>query len=315
MASLGRSIIAGALLLAVVASAGCGPATRVEQRIGGLPEPLQSVLRQAVWAHGNPYVWSEKKTVLLDTSWNDYLHGRQPTVSRKLYAIDLESRRMRIDDLTAQSVALYDGSAWRVFIQGQEIKKPDRVTADTAPYLAMFDYAASEMRAVRLLFGLPFSLLDDGVRLKSLGRVESASGSTVWDVVEARFDYATTGFLTTDRVMIYFDPRSDRVSQVFLRLSGDPFYSMPFWGEWAEYRRLSDGLLVARRWEFRRTDAQGEADKGRRLSISLDKVAFNQPLPGNLFSSPKVAMPTVVDQGEEPPAKRIGRDVIDESAK
>lgn len=307
-------LVAG-ILLAIVAVAGCGPATQIEQRVGTLKEPLQTVVREAVWAHGNPYVWSEKKNVLLETSWNDYLHGRQPTVNHKLYAIDLAGRRMRIDDLSTQTISLYDGSAWRVFIQGQEIKKPENFTAETAPYMAMLEYAACEMRAVRLLVGLPFSLLGDGVTLKSLGRVESAGGGNVWDVVEAKFDYKTTGFLFTDHLLVYFDAQSDRVFQVFLRMSGEPFYSMPFWGEWSDYRRLSDGLLVARRWEFRRTDEQGQADKGRRLSIVLNKVAFNQSLPAGLFDSPKVKMPAIVEESTDLPPKRIGRDVIDPSAK
>jgi hypothetical protein len=235
-------------------------------------------------------------------------------VNHKLYAIDLAGRRMRIDDLSTQTVSLYNGSRWRVFIHGQEIHKPDTFTEETAPYLAMLEYAACEMRVVRLLAGLPFSLLDDGVTLKSLGRVESAGAGNVWDVVEATFDYDATGFLKTDHLLVYFDSESDRVFQVFLRMSGEPFYSMPFWGEWADYRLMSDGLLVARHWEFRRTDEQGQADKGRRLSITLNKAAFNQDLPGGLFDSPNVAMPAVPNVFNGPRPKRIGQDIIDTRA-
>ena len=301
-------------LLAFAALSGCSRATEIQNRLAALGEPLAPVMRDAVWAHGDPYTWQSRRNVLIESTWNDYLHGREPMVNHRLYAIDLTSRRMRIEDRTTQTVSLYDGNRWRVFIQGQEIQKPAELTEETAPYMAMLEYAACEMRVVRLLFCLPYSLLEDGVSLRSLGRIESPGGGNVWDVVEATFDYQKTGFLPTDRLMVYFDERSDRVFQVFLRMSGEPFYSMPFWGEWADYRRQDDGLLVARRWEFRRTDEQGQADKGRRLSMVHNKVAFNQDLPAGLFDKPTVAMPPVPDAPVAPPAKRIGEDVIDPRA-
>jgi hypothetical protein len=307
--SLATRLALAGLVLTVAGAAGCNPSTRIQNRLALLSEPTQTVLRESLWAHGDPYTWGEQRNMLIEAHWSDFRHGQRSVINHKIYTIDLTSRRMRIDDLTTGTVSLCDGSRWRVFIQGVEIHKPSEFSKETQAQFAMLEYAASEMRIVRLLAGLPFTLLDDGVKLESLDRVESSAGGNVWDVIRATFDYNTTGFLVTDRILVYFDPTSDRVVRVFLRMSGEPFYSMPFWGEWADYQRFANGMLVPRRWEFRRTDEQGAADKGRRLSIVLSKTAFNVSLPDGIYSSPKVMPPPVPDETAKP--KRIGRDPID----
>ena len=299
------------LCVSAAAAAGCNPAGKLDQRITRLPGEVYPVVRDAVWAHGNPYTWTEQRNVVIEANWSDYRHGFKPMVNHKIYTIDLTTRRMRIDDLTIDGVSLYNGARWRVLVKGHEIRKPDVFNEETAPYLALLEYAASEMRIIRLLFALPFNLVDDGVHLKSLGQVQTSAGGNVWNVLRTTFDTNTTGFLKTDRALVYFDPRSHMVDRVFVRLSGEPFYSMPFWGEWADYRRLDNGLLVPHRWEFRRTDAQGAADQGRRLSIVLSKVAFNVDLPWDVFGDPAVKPPPIPDEQALRRVKTIGEDDID----
>lgn len=304
-------VVLALALVAAAGAAGCSPANEMNHRIANLPEELYPVIRDAIWAHGNPYAWCEQKNVVIETHWSDFRHGDTPRVNHKVYTIDLKGRRMRIDDSTDQTVALYNGSRWRVFIQGQEIKKPGTFDADTAPYMAMLEYAASEMRVIRTLFCLPFNLVDDGVRLESKGRVRSMAGGSMWNVVRVTFDMNKTGYLSTDRLLVYFDPGSGCVMRVFTRLSGEPFYSMPFWGEWSDYRLLPNGLRVPRHWEFRRTDTKGGADRGRRLSISLKNVAFNVDLPWRLFDSPRVQPPALPEAGFELKPKQLGVDNVD----
>jgi hypothetical protein len=296
---------------AAVAATGCAPANPIDERVNRLPKDMRSVVRDAVWAHGNPYVREKQDNVVIEARWTDYRHGFDAIVNQKTYTIDLKSRRMRIDDHSEQSVALYDGTTWRVFARGQELKLPATVNADTVGYAAMFEYAAGEMRCIRTFFDLPFDMLDDGASLKWIGLVRSVGGGAAWPVVRMTFDPAVTGFLKTDRLMVYFDPVRGVVDRVYVELSDAPFYAIPHWGEWSDYRRLPNGMVVAHRWDFRMTDAKGGADLGRRLTIVLERVGFNLDLPGRVFSAPEVKPPPVPPEQPTPKVKTLGEDVID----
>ena len=307
----GRRAFAALAVMSAAVLAGCIPGSKLVERIGRLPEPVRPAVHDAVWAHGDPYTWSEQKNVVIEARWSDYRHAQSPVVNHKVYTIDLASRRMRIDDLTGETIALYDGVTWRVFLRGHEIRKPSVVNDDTVGYLAQFEYAAGEMRLIRMFFCLPFNLADDGVELRELGRVRTAAAANQWNVLRATFNPDATGFLNTDRMLAYFNPTSGVIDRLFLELSDHPFYSIPHWAEWADYRRLPGGLLVAHRWEFRMTDAKGTADLGRRLSIVLKDVGFNLDLPAGVFSLPSVKPPRVPAGAEGPKAKTLGVDAID----
>lgn len=301
------------LVLVALAALGLGcatPGAEMNQRLDRLPQDVRQVVRDAVWAHGNPYNWTALQSAVVQVQWWDYRHGARPLINRKVYCLDLKAGRMRIDDLTDRTVALYDGATWRVFARGQEMRLPATITEQTVGYLALFEYAAGEMRSFRTMFSLPFSLLADGVELKSAGPVQAAGGANQWNVLEVRFDPNATGFLRTDRLLVYFDPVRKAVDRVFVELSDAPFYAIPHWGEWSDYRRLQNGLVLAHRWDFRMTDEKGGADLGRRLSVVLDKVAFNQPFAWNLFTSAEARPPAIPDGPAEPKVKTLGRDVV-----
>lgn len=280
------------LATAAALLAGCGgPAAEMNQRLASLPVGLKEAVRDAVWAHGDPYNWTAQQSVLVSAQCWDYRHGPQPVFSRKVYLLDFKSRRLRIDDLSEQSIALHDGLSWRVFVRGQEMQRPTAINRDTIGFLAMLEYAAGEMRTFRLLFGLPFTLLETGVRLSDKGRVHDVTGAAHWNVAEASFDPGVAGFLRSDRLLVYFDPLRGFVDRVYMDLSDAPFYGIRHWGEWSDYRRLGNGLLLAHRWDFHVMDDQGQADVGRKLTVVFDRIAFNVQLPAGVFSNPQVEMP------------------------
>jgi hypothetical protein len=306
MACLKRVFLGILMLGLVLATASCGPpAMQSQSRIDALPQPTRDVVKDAVWAHGNPFNWAKQNNLVVELTWSDYRHGYKPENSHRLYTIDLVGQRMRIDDDTARTVALYDGSSWRAFVGGQEIRKPAAITAETVGYAYTLESVAGEMRSLRLFLTLPFSLLDQGVLLKSLGHVAGAGGGNSWNVLQATFNAETTGRLKNDAMMIYFDPVSRRVDRALFTFADAPFYGIPHWGEWSDYRKLTNGLILARRYDFRMTDSQGQADLGRRLTFLVSKAAFNVALPGDIFSSPTAKLPPLVDQTAGAPDEKL----------
>jgi hypothetical protein len=212
---------------------------------------------------------------------------------------------MRIDDDTARTIALYDGASWRVFLGGQEIKKPSDITAETVGYAYTLESMAGEMRSLRLFLTMPFALLDQGVTLKPMGEISGPEGGNRWNVVKATFDFGATSRLKGDEMMVYFDPGSKRIDRALFTFADAPFYGISHWAEWSDYRKLNNGLVLAHRYDFRMTDSQGQADLGRRLTFLVSKVACNVPLPDDIFASPTAKLPPIVDQTVGAPDEKL----------
>jgi hypothetical protein len=300
MRGLPKTLLTGWFLLLALALSSCGgPADQYISRIDRLPKDAQPLVRDAIWAHGNPFAWVKQDSLVVETVWSDYRHGSSPTIAHKTYTLDLRSRRMRIDDEGAQTVALYDGQDWRVFMRGQEIRKAQTVTPETAGAFYLVGSAAAEMRTVRNFMCLPFDLVDDGLTLKGLGLVGDPNNEgNSWNVLRVTLDQAVTGYLKGDCMYIYFDPMGKRVDRVLFKFQYPeaPFFGIPHWGEWSEYRRMANGLILAHRLDFRMTDSKGLEDLGRRLTILIDKAAFNVSLPADVYSSPKAKPGPFQDQ-------------------
>jgi hypothetical protein len=308
MTRLKRIVLATLLLGLSLAAASCGTrGDQVQGRINALSPAVKSVVQDAVYAHGGrgPFTWAKQTNLVVELTWSDYRHGYKPENSHRVYTIDLTGERMRIDDDTARSVALYDGSTWRVFVGGHEVRKPADITAETVGYAYTLESAAGEMRSLRTFLTLPFSLVDPGVTLKVLGQVAGPSGGGAWNVLKANFNSEATGRLKNDEMLVYFDPVSKRVDRTLFTFADAPFYGIPHWGEWSDYRKLTNGLILARRYDFRMTDSEGQKDEGRRLTFLVGKVQFNATLPGDIFSSPTAKAPPIVDQTVGAPDEKL----------
>jgi len=304
-----KSVFAAALLLGLaLATASCGPpGNDMQNRIGALPPPVKHVVQDAVYSQSvrGPYTWAQQNNLVVEMTWSDYRHGYKPENSHRIYTIDLTGQRMRIDDDTNRTVALFDGGSWRVFVGGQEIKKPSDINPETVGYAYTLESAAGEMRSLRMFLAMPFSLLDQGVTLKFMGQVAGTEGANNWNVVKATFDFGATGRLKDDQMMVYFDPGSKRVDRCLFTFADAPFYGLSHWAEWSDYRKMTNGLVLAHRYDFRMTDAQGQADLGRRLTFLVSKAACNVALPGDIFSSPSAKLPPFADQTVGAPDEKL----------
>ncbi len=308
MAGLNR-VLVGVLLCGLAwATASCGPpGNQMQNRVDALQQPLKKVVQDAVYSNSGrgPFTWGQQNNLVVEMTWSDYRHGYKPENSHRIYTIDLAGQRMRIDDDTARTVALCDGSSWRFFTGGQEIKKPSDINAETVGYAYALETAAGEMRSLRTFLTMPFALLDQGVTLKYMGEVAGADGGNKWNVVRATFDFAATGRLKNDEMMVYFDPGSKRVDRALFTFADAPFYGITHWGEWSDYRKLTNGLVLAHRYDFRMTDTPGQADLGRRLTFLVSKAACNVALPGDIYSSPTAKLPHITDQTVGAPDEKL----------
>jgi hypothetical protein len=298
---------AGCLALAVLG--GCTPADVMMQRLGTLDDELRPVVRDSIWGHGNPYVWGARRNLVIETRWTDYFRGLTPVESRRTYCIDLTSRRMRIDDLTTQTTSMFDGTTWRVYFRGKPITKPTEVTPETVGQLFMFEQAADEMRLVREFFCMPFSLLADGVKLSSSGQVRSAAGASLWNVARVDFNPAVTGHWHEDHLFVYFDPITDRVDRAMIVVFNTIFNGIPHWGEWSDYRRVGERLIMPHVLDFRMTDAAGTADLGRQLTIQAERMAFDVDLPSDIYATLLARPPRLPGEPATTP-RQLGRDDV-----
>jgi hypothetical protein len=314
MSSPNRILLAVLLCSLAWATTSCGPpGNEIQNRISALPPPVKQVIQDAVYRQSGrgPFTWGKQNNLVVEMTWSDFRHGYKPENTHRLYTLDLTGRRMRIEgDMMIKGepvpfVSLYDGASWRFFLSGQEIKKPADITAENAPDAYALESAAGEMRSLRLFLTMPFALLDQGVTLKAMGEIAGPEGGNRWNVVKATFDFGPTGRLKDDQMMVYFDPASKRVDRCLFTFADAPFYGISHWGEWSDYRKLNNGLVLAHRYDFRMTDAQGQADLGRRLTFLVSKVACNVPLPGDIFSSPTAKLPPIADQTVGAPDEKL----------
>lgn len=315
MAERRDGILMSMLLLTVLACAtGCPappPGAGLVDRVAALPPEVHEVARAAAWSHGDPYAWAERRNVVLDMTWTERSAARpEPRVTAKRYTIDLQGPAMRIDDSGADVTATFDGRTWRLSSLGRVIALPKSVTPRAAPAMALYDAAAGEMRLVRFLFSLPYSLLEPGVHLERRDDARSVAGSTEWRVLEVRFE-PDTGFLPTDALLIYFNARRGYIDRLFVRLADDPFHAVPHWGEWADYRRDETGLLVPHVWEFRMTGPDGTEQLERTLTARIERMAFDVDLPNGVFADPSTPPPEIPDQPEDEAPTVPGREPVE----
>ena len=168
----------GALLLAAALVGGCGNhavSTSAESK-----PALAGAVRDGAAPQKSTFDWTQQKNVVLDVTWLDYRHGDEPVVNRRLYTIDLVGKSLRIDNETDQSVTLYDGEKWRVFIRGTEVTKPEKLTEATVGWYAALEYAAGDMRNIRALLALSLGRPQPGMQLKSLGEQNAPADGAAW---------------------------------------------------------------------------------------------------------------------------------------
>ena len=293
----------GVLLLAAALAGGCG--NHVVPTSAESKPALAGVVREGTAPQKSTFDWTQQKNIVLDVTWLDYRHGDEPVVSRRLYTIDLVGKSLRIDNETDQSVALYDGEKWRVFIRGTEITKPEKLTEATVGSYAALEYAAGDMRTIRTLLALSLGHPQPGMKLESLGEQNAPADGTAWSTSQVIFDQGVTGRLKYDEMVAYFYPASKLVGRALFTFVDAPFCGIPHWGQWSQYERLSNGLVLAHRIDFHVTDAAGKEDRGRHLSLVINKVAFNASVPTEAYASTVSEPRSIVDQPEAPPETTV----------
>ncbi len=263
--------MAAALVSLALAGGGCTRLDALNRRLEAIDDATaRTIVRDALWAHGAKYGWAEHAALRAEVTRT----VRRPlgdSATDEVWLLDLWSGALRIEAPAYRRVTVYDGQAWRVFIDGRE-------TAD----LEARAQAAGDARLVAGLLPMPLSLTAPGQRVAFAGTRTGPGEARTWQRLLVTYpDGAGTG----DEAVVEVRQDSHRVEAVLIRWSEPPFVGRPMRVEMDDWRPAGD-LLLSRRWRFIPTDDQGAPTGPALYTVRVKRIDLDPPLAAGTFSQP-----------------------------
>ena len=255
------------LLIAIFLIAGCGGASNKTTSESSASAAHQSLITQAIEAHGGIDSWRSYRTLAFD-----YVSARGEQRSQESIMLDLQTRHERISGANYEMG--YNGTDYWQLLgeEGMEEKNPTF-------FINLQFY----------FFAMPFVLADDGIVEESLGKKE-LNGKT-YEVVKITFE-AGTGVAPEDQYIVYLDPETKRMeallySVTYFNKDNAEKYSALHYTEWQE----ASGLVVPKVIQRYAWDADKEAFGEARGEKLFPKVAFSATAPdARIFAKPEGAL-------------------------
>jgi hypothetical protein len=194
-------------------------------------------------------------------------------VTDEVWLLDLAGRRLRLERPAARQVAVFDGWAWRVFVEGRE-------TAD----LELRSLAAADGQLARHLALLPFSLLEGGLKVVSAGTCTGPGETRVWDRLRVTYA-AETGLAAGDQTVVEINRATHRVDKVLFTWSANPFLGGCWRADLVDWRPAG-GVSLSRRWRLVPVNDAGAPTGPARWSVEVRNVTFDVPADGAAFARP-----------------------------
>jgi hypothetical protein len=269
-----RAHLAIILAAAVVATAGsgCGRVEVLTSRLADMPDTARRPLSDCLWQSGSVYRFAAHYNLRCEITRTDHGPG-EPTARREVWLVDLVGGRFRIDRPDLGQVVAFDGTLWRVFVQGRQTDDLD----------ALADAGGDGMIA-RQILPLPFSLLDGGLALRFAGERVGPLEARRW--IRLLVDYGgAPGYNPADRMLVEIDKAARRVDAAVITWQESPFFG----GTWRvtldEWLPV-DGLLVAHRWRMGLANESGAAEGAVRRTYEVTAAQWDVPPPSGGYSGP-----------------------------
>jgi hypothetical protein len=265
-------LVVAVAVLAATACTGCGRVDVLTSRLSNVPDASRRPLSDCLWQSGSVYRWASHRTLRCEITRTDHEAGAD-VVSREVWLLDTVGGRVRIEKPDLRQVVTYDGSAWRVFVDGRE-----------TPDLELRANAGGEAMIARQILPMPFGLLDEGLGFEFAGERIGPAEARTW--IRLRATYAgATGCDPADRTLIEINKRSRLVDAAVLTWQESPFLGST-WRVALDVWQPVDGVLIAHRWRFTPADETGAADGRVRWTFEVTAAAWDVPVPWGTFSRP-----------------------------
>lgn len=269
-----RMIVALAAASALAAgAASCSRLDEANTRLGAITsDRARGLVRDCLWRHGSHYRWLEHKNVRCEVERTEHLPEGDRT-TQEVWLLDTASDCVRIEKPARREVVVVSAWGWRVFAGGKETKD-----------LEARAEAEGDVRLVRELLPMPFSLLRHGLRIDGFGSVTGPAETRTWDRLLVRYGQGSDGS-ASDRMVVEIRRRTGRVEAVVIRWSEPPFFGRRFRVEMDDWRPEGDWLL-AHRWRLFPVDEAGERTGPVRWTVRIRRVEVDVPVKWNTFAQP-----------------------------
>ena len=265
--------VAIGLLIATLAAGGCSRLSIVDGRLGAIAdEQARTVLLDALWAHGSTYRWVEHSNLRAEVAWIEHSPLGDRT-TEMVWLFDPWGDRVRVERLPERTVALATGRGLEVFADGKE-------TAD--PVLRA--RAAGDVRIVRQLAPMPFSLTEDGVSVAWAGTRTGPGEARVWQRLRVTWRGAGD-FGQEDRTVVEIRKDTRRVAGVDIQWPEFPLADRPMRVEMVEWWEAS-GLALSRLWRFVPLDESGKVAGPPMYTVRVKRLEFDAKATAEVFQKP-----------------------------
>lgn len=263
----------GALVITALAAGGCSRLDILNGRLGAIAdEQARTVLLDALWAHGSTYRWADHSNLRAAVAWTDHSPLGDRT-TEMVWLLDPWNNRVRVDRPAERTVALAVGPRLQVFADGKE-------TSD----LAARAQAAGDVRFVRQLLPMPFSLTEDGLNIAWAGTRTGPGEARVWQRLLATSRRAGD-FGQNDRTVVEIRKDTHRVDDVVIQWPELPLLDRPMRVEMVEWWDAG-GLALSRLWRFVPTDESGKATGPAMYTVRVKRLEFDAKATAEVFQKP-----------------------------
>jgi hypothetical protein len=266
--------VCGALLAALVAAGGCAQRKDVLlSRLREIPDArAHQVVGDALWVHGSFFAWATHENLRMEVTWTEHRPDGD-VASDEIWLLDLAGGRFRVERPAEKQVTVYDGSTWRVFVDG----KP-------SDDLVLRGRAAGYALLVREIVPLPFSLLDPGVKIEYVGTRTGPAEARTWNRLLVTYP-PSSGLDRSDRTVVEVEKESRRVSRV-LGCWAEPPFMGSCWRVDADEAWETQGIALGHRWRFTPVNDAGAPTGPMRWTLAVKSMIFDVWLGADVFSRP-----------------------------
>lgn len=261
--------MAAVLVCLALAGAGCTRLDALHRRLEAIDDgAARTIVRDALWAHGSKYRWAEHGALRAEVTRTVH-RPLGDSATDEVWLLDLWSGALRVEVPACRRVTVYDGQAWRVFIDGRQ-----------AADLEARAQAAGDARLVAGLLPMPLSLAAPGQRVAFAGTRTGPGEARAWQRLLVTYP---AGAGAGDQAVVEVRQDSHRVEAVLIRWSEPPFVGRPMRVEMDDWRPAG-GLLLSRRWRFIPTDDQGAPTGPALYTVRVKQIDLDPPIGAGTFS-------------------------------
>lgn len=253
--------------------ASCSRQSVLSDRIAAIDnETAREVLRDCLWRHGSHYTWVEHRALRWEVTRTEH-RPLGDVVSGEVWVLDTVGDRVRIERPERRQVTLASDGRTRVFVDGRETQQAELLAE-----------AAGDVRLVREIGPMPFSLLRPGLGITYLGTRVGPGEARSWHRLLVTYG-AASGAAARDRLLVEVRRSTREAASATIRWSEFPLLGQRYRVVLDDWRE-EGGLRLARRWRLYPLATDEGPPGPLRYSVRVDRLALDTPTSPGTFARP-----------------------------